>query len=59
MMENNAANRLKLAKAILETLTLDDLQQHFINQSIERYKTELGEFEEDAAWMDLDDEGGE
>ncbi len=59
MMENNEANRLKLAKAILKTLTPDDLQQHFINQSIERYETELGEFEEDAAWMNLDNEGGE
>jgi hypothetical protein len=58
-MENNAANRLKLAKAMLETLTLNDLQQQFIFQSIGRYETDPDAFEEDAAAMGLDHEGGE
>jgi len=59
MMENNETNRMKLAKAVWETLTLDDLYQQFINQSIARYETDPDEFEEDCAFMDLDDEGGE
>jgi len=58
-VKNNAANRLKLAEAILETLTSNDLQQHFINQSIERYETDPDAFEEDTAFMDLDNKGGE
>lgn len=59
MMENNETNRLKLAKAVWETLTLDDIHEQFIFQSIGRYKADPDAFEEDAAWMDLDDEGGE
>tara|TARA_R110000823_G_scaffold267504_1_gene387493 strand:- start:151 stop:327 length:177 start_codon:yes stop_codon:yes gene_type:complete len=58
-MENNETNRLKLAEAVWETLTLNDIHEQFINQSIARYETDSGEFEEDATWMDLDDEGGE
>lgn len=58
-MENNETNRLKLAEAVWETLTLNDIHEQFIHQSIARYETDSGAFAEDAAWMDLDDEGGE
>ena len=58
-MENNETNRQKLAEAVWETLTLNDIQEQFINQSIGRYETDPDAFEEDAAWMDLDDEGSE
>ena len=58
-MKNNAANRLKLANAVWETLSLDDLYQQFTHQSIVRYEADTDAFEEDCAFMGLDDEGGE
>tara|TARA_R110002051_G_scaffold246267_1_gene305843 strand:+ start:554 stop:730 length:177 start_codon:yes stop_codon:yes gene_type:complete len=58
-MKNTDANRLKLADAIWETLSLDDLYQQFIHQSIARYETDPDQFEEDCAVMGLDNEGGE
>ena len=58
-MENNKANRLALAEAVWETLSLDDLHEQFIFQSIARYETDPDAFEEDAAVMDLDTKGGE
>jgi len=58
-MKNNTENRIKLAEAIWETLSLDDLHEQFIFQTLERYKTDPDAFEEDCAVMDLDDEGGE
>tara|TARA_R100001163_G_scaffold64322_2_gene58281 strand:+ start:595 stop:777 length:183 start_codon:yes stop_codon:yes gene_type:complete len=56
--ENNATNRLKLADAVWETLSLDDLYQQFIHQSIARYEADPDAFEEDCALMGLDNEGG-
>ena len=58
-MENNEANRLKLAEAVWETLTLDDLHEQFIFQTLERYKKDPNAFQDDLEVMDLDDEGGE
>ena len=58
-VENNAANRLKLADAVWETLSLDDLYRQFINQSIARYEADPDAFEEDCAFMGLDNERGE
>ena len=54
-MENNEANRLKLAEAVWETLTLDDLHEQFIFQSIGRYAADSDQFEEDAEMMGLVD----
>ena len=59
MMENNETNRLKLAKAVWETLTLNDIHEQFIFQSIQRYETDPDAFQDDAASMDLDDKEGE
>tara|TARA_R110000751_G_scaffold87860_1_gene173971 strand:- start:302 stop:478 length:177 start_codon:yes stop_codon:yes gene_type:complete len=57
-MTNTEENRLKLAEAVWETLTLNDLHEQFIFQSIARYESDPDAFEEDAEAMDLD-EGGE
>ena len=58
-MKNNESNRMKLAEAIWETLSLDDLHEQFIFQSVRRYEADPDSFEEDVEMMDLDDEGGE
>ncbi len=58
-MKNNEANRLKLSQAIWETLSLNDIHEQFINQSIARYETDPDQFEEDCAFMELDHEGDE
>jgi len=58
-MKNDAANRIKLAEAIWETLSLDDLHERFIFQSVRRYEAHPDAFEEDAEWMDLDDGGSD
>lgn len=59
MMENNEANRLKLAEAVWETLSLDDLHEQFIFQSLSRYGADPNAFHDDLELMQLDDEGGE
>tara|TARA_R100000234_G_C4889846_1_gene130966 strand:+ start:189 stop:365 length:177 start_codon:yes stop_codon:yes gene_type:complete len=58
-MQNTEANRLKLAEAIWETLSLDALHEQFIFQSLERYKTDPHAFEDDCQLMDFEDDGGE
>ena len=58
-MKNNTGNRIKLAEAIWETLSLDDLHEQFIFQTLERYKTDPDAFEDDLEMTQLDDEGGE
>jgi len=58
-MKNNTENRIKLAEAIWETLSLDDLHEQFIFQTLERYKTDPDAFEDDLEMTQLDDEGGE
>jgi len=54
-MENNEANRWKLARAVWDSLSLTDLQEYFIGQTLERYKTDPDAFEEDCAVMGFDD----
>lgn len=56
-MKNTEANRIKLAEAVWDTLTLDDLHEQFIFQTTARYKSNPLTFEEDVEVMDL--EGGE
>ena len=58
-MKNTEDNRLNLAEAIWETLSLDAIHEQFILQNLERYKTDPDAFEEDSAMMGLDDEEGE
>lgn len=58
-VENNEASRLRLAEAVWETLTLNDIRQQFINDKCEHYKQNPDDFDEDGEWFDLDDEGGE
>ncbi len=58
-MENNEANRLKLAEAIWETLSLNALREQFILQNLERYKTDPHAFEDDCQLMELNNDGGE
>ena len=50
---------LKLAEAVWETLTLDDLHEQFIFQTLERYKKDPNAFQDDLEVMDLDDDGGD
>ena len=58
-MKNNKANRLRLAEAIWEVLTLDNIREQFIAQSIKRYEDDPDQFEGDCAFMGLDSKGGE
>ena len=58
-LSNTEENRLRLAKAVWETLTLDDLFEQFIYQQCKRYEEIDGVFEEDAELMDLEDGGEE
>tara|TARA_R110000751_G_scaffold298961_1_gene409219 strand:- start:579 stop:755 length:177 start_codon:yes stop_codon:yes gene_type:complete len=58
MMTNTEENRLKLAEAVWETLTLNDLHEQFINQSLARYGSDPDAFDDDVEAMDLD-EGGQ
>ena len=58
-MENNEANRLRLAEAIYGTLSLGDLHEQFINQMMSRYGNEKFAFEDDLEMINFEDEGGE
>ena len=58
MMENNEANRIKLAKAVWETLTSDDLYDQFISLSIAQYKSDPDVFEEHFDVMYPNDNAG-
>jgi hypothetical protein len=53
-MQNTEANRLKLAEAIWETLSLDAIHEQFIFQLVERYRTDHDAFGEDSAFLGLD-----
>tara|TARA_Y100001938_G_scaffold150430_1_gene241296 strand:+ start:2841 stop:3011 length:171 start_codon:yes stop_codon:yes gene_type:complete len=55
-MENNEANRWKLAEAVWDSMSITDLQEYFIGQTLERYKTDPDAFEEDCAVMGFDNE---
>ena len=58
-MENNEANRWKLAEAVWDSMSITDLQEYFLGQTLERYKTDPDAFEEDCAVMGFDNDGGE
>ena len=59
-MENTEENRLKLAEAVWETLSLDDIHEQFIFQALARYGADPNAFDDDVELMGLnDDEEGE
>jgi len=53
-MKYTEENRLKLAEAVWETLTLDDIHVQFIHTACARYMNDPDSFYEDAAVMDID-----
>ena len=58
-MENNEPNRIKVAQAVWETLSLDDLHEQFIFHSVQRYRSNPDSFNDDVEMMGLTDEGDE
>ena len=49
---NTEENRRKLADAVWETLTLNDIYEQFIHDKCEHYKQSPDDFDEDAEWFD-------
>ena len=58
-MQNTEENRVKLAEATWESLSLDSIRERFIFQECARYVRDNDAFEEDAEHMGFNDEGGE
>lgn len=48
-MDNNVETRFQLAKAVVETLTHDDLVSFVVTRLMEDYRCDPDAFEEDAA----------
>jgi len=58
-MQNTEENRVKLAEATWESLSLDSIRERFIFQECARYVRDNDAFEEDAEHMGFNDEGQE
>ena len=58
-MENTEDNRKRLAVAVWETMSYDDIYRNFIHTTCALYASDPDSFDEDVAWMDLDNAGGE
>jgi|21_taG_2_1085346.scaffolds.fasta_scaffold203789_2 hypothetical protein len=54
-MKNTEKNRLKLANAIWDTLTLDDLHEQFLHLTTTRYELDNDAFDEDVEVMGLNE----